>query len=143
ECTADMPVLREEIFGPVIPLMRVQSDEHALEIANALPLGLNGYVFSRDLGRGQSLAARLQVGSVVINDVLTDYGAPEVPFGGVKNSGFGRVHGDEALRAMCNIKHISDGRLPPVSALWYPYGERGERLARRAIGAVFSKRSPL
>lgn len=140
-CTPDMPIVREEIFGPAIPILRVRNDEHALEIANSLPLGLNGYVFSKDQKRAQRIAARLEVGSVVINDVITDYGSPEVPFGGVKNSGFGRVHGDEALRAMCQVKHVSDGRLPPVSALWYPYGAKGEEAARRLIGALFSRRT--
>jgi succinate-semialdehyde dehydrogenase/glutarate-semialdehyde dehydrogenase len=143
ECTPEMRIAREEIFGPVLPLLRVTDDEDALRVANGIPLGLNGYVFSRSAARARSIAERLEVGSVVVNDVLVDYGAPEVPFGGVKNSGFGRVHGDDALRAMCNVKHIGEPRLPPITALWHPYGARGERLARAAVAALFSRKSPL
>ncbi len=142
-CEPDMPIVREEIFGPVVPILRVRDDDQAIEIANSLPLGLNAYVFSKDLERAQRLAARLEVGSVVINDVVTDYGSPEVPFGGVKNSGYGRVHGTEALRAMSHVKHVSDGRTPPVSALWYPYGARSEAAVRRLIGSLFSRRTLL
>lgn len=143
ECTPEMRVAREEIFGPVLPVLRVKDDEEALRIANEVPLGLNGYVFSRSAARARSIAERLEVGSVLVNDVLVDYGAPEVPFGGVKNSGFGRVHGDDALRAMCNVKHIGEPRLTPITAVWPPYSAKGERLARAALAAVFSRKSPL
>lgn len=142
-CTPDMPIVREEIFGPVIPVLQVASDEEALRIANELPLGLNGYVFSSNLERARRLAERLEVGSALVNDVLVDYGAPEVPFGGVKNSGFGRVHGDDALRAMCHVKHVGEPRFGPMTALWAPYDEKGERLARRAITTLFSRKSLL
>lgn len=142
-CEPDMPVVQEEIFGPAVPILRVRDDEHALQIANSLPLGLNAYVFSKNPDRAQRLAARLEVGSVVINDVVTDYGSPEVPFGGVKNSGYGRVHGTEALRAMSSVKHVSSDRMPAVSALWYPYGERSEETVRRLVGSLFSRRTLL
>src|SRR5690606_6658583 len=130
-------------FGPVLPVLAVRDDEEALQIANSLDLGLNGYVFSRNRGRARRLAERLEVGSVVINDVVTDYGSPEVPFGGVKHSGIGRVHGDDGLRAMCNVKHVSEGRVGPLRTAWYPYSPGGERIAQRLLPAVFSGKSPL
>ncbi len=142
-CTPDMRIMREEIFGPVIPVMSVRDDAHALDIANSLPIGLNGYVFTKDVERGRGLASRLQVGSVVINDVLSDYGAADVPFGGIKKSGYGKTHGAAALRSMCHVKHVGEPRLPPPTPAWFPYSERGERLARQALHALFSSKSPL
>ena len=142
-CTNEMRVMREEIFGPVVPIMKVRDEEQALEIANSVPLGLNAYVFSKSTSRARELARRLEVGSVVINDVLSDYGAPEAPFGGVKNSGYGRTHGEEALRAMCAPKHVSEERFTPPTRPWFPYTEKSEGVARRLLSALFSKKSPL
>src|SRR5690606_13526953 len=80
DCSPEMRVMQEEIFGPLVPIMRVDSDEQALAIANSLPLGLSSYVFSRDTEHAESLARRIEAGSVVINDVHSDIASPEVPF---------------------------------------------------------------
>jgi succinate-semialdehyde dehydrogenase/glutarate-semialdehyde dehydrogenase len=142
-CTNEMRVMREEIFGPVLPIMKVRDDEQAIEIANSVPLGLNAYVFSKKTAHARSLAKRLEVGSVVINDVLSDYGSPEAPFGGVKNSGYGRTHGEESLRAMCTPKHVSEDRFTPPIRPWFPYTELSEGRVRRLVSTLFSKKSPL
>lgn len=142
-CSETMRVMREELFGPVVPIMRVSGDAHALEIANSIPLGLNAYVFSGDAGRARHIAEKLQVGSVVINDLFADYGAPEAPFGGVKNSGYGRTHGPSALLAMCALKHVSEERFSPPVRPWFPYTAKSEALTRRTLQALFSKKGLL
>ena len=73
EATPDMDVMREETFGPVLPVMRVADAEEALRIANASPMGLSGSIWSRDARRASALARRLDAGSVCVNDVLVNY----------------------------------------------------------------------
>jgi succinate-semialdehyde dehydrogenase/glutarate-semialdehyde dehydrogenase len=137
DCDATMSVMREEIFGPVVPIMRVASDDEAVALANDSHLGLNAYVFTRDRGRARRLAERIEAGSVVVNDVLSNYAAIETPFGGVKQSGFGRVHGVDGIREMATRKHVSFDRVAPPARdpFWYPYTaksfhwlQRGSRL---------------
>src|ERR1019366_6503893 len=112
ECTQAMSVMRDEIFGPVVPFMKVASDEEAITLANDSHLGLNAYVFTSSRPRARHIAERIEAGSVVVNDVLSNYASIEPPFGGVKQSGFGRVHGIEGLREMCHRKHVSYDRVP-------------------------------
>ncbi|MFO0548241.1 MAG: aldehyde dehydrogenase family protein [Polyangiaceae bacterium] len=138
-CDHHMTVMTEEIFGPIVPIMRVSSDEEALRFANSSHLGLNAYVFTRDRAYGERLASQVEAGSILVNDVLMNAALPEVPFGGVKQSGFGRVLGDDSLREMCDVRHVNVDRFPMGSKnpLWYPYTERGLAVARRTVGLVF------
>lgn len=145
DCSPEMRVMQEEIFGPLVPIMRVDSDEQALAIANSLPLGLSSYVFSRDTEHAESLARRIEAGSVVINDVHSDIASPEVPFGGIKLSGYGKVHGVEGLRSMCSLKHVSANRtpLPTRSPFWFPYDSRDIPRALRGLRLLFTRHGPL
>ncbi len=145
DCTLEMRVMNEETFGPLVAMMPVEDDQHAIEIANSLSVGLNAYVFTKDRNRGVRIAEQLEAGSVVVNDVFTDYGSAEVPFGGVKNSGFGRIHGEEALRSMCTIQHISVNRVPPPSSgpLWFPYSRTPYVLAEKLLHGLYSGKNPL
>ena len=122
-----MTVMNEEIFGPIVPIQKVESDDEAVTLANRSHLGLNAYVFTNDRAKGRMLAERIEAGSVVVNDVLINYAASETPFGGVKESGFGRVHGDDALRDMAERRHVNEGRMavPARDPLWFPYGPDG------------------
>jgi acyl-CoA reductase-like NAD-dependent aldehyde dehydrogenase len=139
DCNHTMRVMREESFGPVVPFMRVASDEEAIALANDSHLGLNAYVFSKDRARARRIADRVDAGSVVINDVLSNYGTVEAPFGGVKQSGFGRVHGAEALRDLSQRKHISVDRIAPPSRdlFSYPYTAKSFHWLQRAVRLVF------
>ena len=74
ECDHSMTVMRDEIFGPIVPFMPVRSDAEAVRLANDSLLGLNAYVFTRDAGRARRMANDIQAGSVVVNDVFTNYG---------------------------------------------------------------------
>ena len=93
-------VFREEIFGPVATVYRVSSDEEALELANDCDLGLGGSVFSTDEARADRVASRLQVGMTHVNIIAAE--AAEIPFGGVKRSGFGREMGPVGIGEFAN-----------------------------------------
>jgi acyl-CoA reductase-like NAD-dependent aldehyde dehydrogenase len=137
DATPDMAVMREETFGPVLPVMRVPDAEAALRAANDSPMGLSGSVWSRDAGRASALARRLQAGSVCVNDALMNYFCVEAPLGGVKASGTGFRHGPEGLRQFCRLETIVEdqpllgwlSRLI-VRELTFPYNRRGYRLLR-------------
>jgi acyl-CoA reductase-like NAD-dependent aldehyde dehydrogenase len=137
DATPDMAVMRSETFGPVLPIMRVPDAEAALRIANALPFGLSGSVWSGDEERGRALARRLEAGSVCVNDVLVNYFCVEAPLGGIKNSGMGFRHGPEGLRQFCRIETVVEdhpllGWLSPIvdRELAFPYKTRTQRLLR-------------
>ena len=124
QCTEDMRVMRDEIFGPLLPFMQVEDDEVALECANADRKGLAAYVFTRDRDHGRRLAEKIRAGAVMINDALTVYGTPETPLGGVGQSGWGYMFGDEGLREMCEVRQVNYGVLElSREALWFPYSE--------------------
>ncbi len=145
DCTREMRVMQEEIFGPIVPIMQVQGDSEAIAIANSLPYGLTSYVFSKDTARAEAIASEIEAGSVVVNDVHSDIASPEVPFGGIKNSGYGRIHGSEGLRAMCHVKHVSVNRtpLPARSPFWFPYDQRDFSRALKGLRLLFGGRGPL
>jgi succinate-semialdehyde dehydrogenase/glutarate-semialdehyde dehydrogenase len=90
----------EEIFGPVASVFKVSSDEEALELANASAFGLGGSVFSTDKARAARIASRLDVGMAHVNIIAAE--AAELPFGGVKNSGFGREMGPLGMGEFVN-----------------------------------------
>ena len=140
-CSNDMTVMRDEIFGPIVPIMKVHDDEEAIRIANDSHLGLNAYVFSRDTTRARRIGERIEAGTVMVNDVLSAYGAIEAPFGGIKDSGYGRVHSDESLRAMTYARHINYDRVtvPLNDLLWYPYTDTKARTVKSAIKTLFSR----
>ena len=92
-----MKLMVEETFGPVLPVMKVDDETHAIQLANDSRFGLSAYVWSRSKGRAQRIAAQLHVGVVNVNDVLAHYAVAELPFGGVKLSGNARTHGKEEV----------------------------------------------
>jgi succinate-semialdehyde dehydrogenase/glutarate-semialdehyde dehydrogenase len=107
----DMAIMREETFGPVLPIMPVQDDEQAIRLANQSEYGLDASVWSRDSERARRIAGRLDVGTVVINDHLINYLMADLPFGGTGGSGFGRMHGEEGLRELSRPKAIVEDRI--------------------------------
>ncbi len=100
----DNPVFHQELFGPVAMVFKVASEDEAVAVANDTPFGLGSYVFTTDPEQAQRIADRLDVGMVFINGVNAD--GAELPFGGVKRSGFGRELGRYAIEEFVNKKLI-------------------------------------
>ena len=102
--TPDNDAYREEFFGPVASVYRVGSEEEAVELANDTPFGLGSYVFTNDPEQAQRVADKLDTGMVFVNGVGLD--GAELPFGGVKRSGFGRELGRYGIDEFVNKKLI-------------------------------------
>ncbi|MCY4424815.1 MAG: aldehyde dehydrogenase family protein, partial [Acidimicrobiaceae bacterium] len=98
------PIAQQEIFGPVLSLVRFGDEDEALRIANDSPYGLGGLVFTRDIARAHRMAGRLEAGSVGINAFAPM--PPSVPFGGVKQSGFGREGGLAGVEEFLRPKNV-------------------------------------
>lgn len=92
-----MLLMREETFGPLMPIMKVRDEAEAIRLANDSAFGLGASVWSRDLKRARRVAEQIQAGAVIINDSIAQFAVPMLPFGGLKESGAGRVHGQEGL----------------------------------------------
>jgi succinate-semialdehyde dehydrogenase/glutarate-semialdehyde dehydrogenase len=125
DVTHDMSIMRDETFGPVLPIMRVSDDDEALRLANDSRYGLNANVWTRNKHKGAEMAKAIESGCVVVNDCMITYGLPESPFGGVKQSGIGRVNGESGLKAFCQTQSIVIDRMGGRSEpLWYPYSRK-------------------
>jgi acyl-CoA reductase-like NAD-dependent aldehyde dehydrogenase len=137
--TPGMEVMRDETFGPVISICRVRDEEEAVALANQSPFGLNASIWTADLARGLQLARRLETGSVCINDCILNAGDPELPFGGVKQSGIGTRHGGiDGIRAFtrpCAVR-IDRGKRARDPA-WFPYLLRTSRFVERGMGWIW------
>jgi len=121
----DMQVARAETFGPVLPLLRFSNEEDVVRRANDSEFGLTASVWSKDLVRARRVAAALDVGGVSINNVMATEANPALPFGGVKNSGFGRYKGALGLHAFSNVKSVLiDKDSGKIEANWFPYTRR-------------------
>jgi aldehyde dehydrogenase (NAD+) len=105
DVTPEMSIANEEVFGPVLSVLKFKSDAEAIEIANGTPYGLVGGVFTRDLDRATDAARRLRAGQVFVNEWYA--GGVETPFGGYGKSGYGREKGREALWNYVQTKNIA------------------------------------
>ncbi len=140
-----MSVMTDETFGPVMPIMVVDSEGEAVSLANDSEFGLTASVWSPDLPRAGTLARRLNVGTVFVNDCLFSHASPQVPWGGLKKSGFGRSHGQFGLLDLVNIKQICTDAAGGANRIWwFPYGPTRVNTARGGIaflhGSSLAKR---
>ncbi len=103
--TSDARLLKEEIFGPVAPVITFSSEDEAVASANDTEFGLVAYVFTEDLRRALRLVERLETGIIGLNKGMVSN--PAAPFGGVKASGFGREGGSEGINEYLEVKHIA------------------------------------
>lgn len=103
--TSDMRVYKEEVFGPVIPIIKFKTLEEALSIANDTEYGLGGYVYTTDMKKYDAVVRNLKTGMIALNNLY--YLRPCNPFGGYKKSGIGKNNSEYGLRQLCNIKVVT------------------------------------
>ena len=139
-----MRVLRDEIFGPVMVLRVVAHEEEAVRRANDSNYGLTASVWSGNRRRAWRVAARLHAGAVMINDHMMSHGMPETPWGGFRQSGIGRSHGEAGLLEMYQPRAVVDDLLHRANRQmwWYPYDARVYKGLRSTVTALYG-RGPL
>lgn len=118
-----MPVMDDEVFGPVVAVIPYNDDAEAIGIANASPYSLTGSVWSRSRNRAKKMAALVNAGTVMINDHLMSHGLAQTPWGGFGSSGLGKTHGEAGFREMLKTITIIDDILPGAKRepWWQPY----------------------
>jgi len=137
--THDMLVMSEETFGPILPIMRVASEDEAIKFANDCDYGLSGTVWTKDAKKAESIARRMHTGSVCVNDSSLTYGIHEAPFGGRKQSGLGAVNGLDGLKSYTFAQPVVHDRFGLArEQVWYPYtketGAQLQKIIRMAFG---------
>ncbi len=141
DVTPDMRIANEEVFGPVMLIFKVKDDAEAITLANSTDFGLHSSIFSQNRQRAEQIAAQLECGASVINDFGMCYLNQDLPFGGVKYSGFGRMNGRDGLRAYTNAKAVLTDRfwfqVPPKL---YPVKPGDYEKARSSIRLLFARR---
>ena len=132
-----MSIMSEETFGPVIPIMQVNSPEEAVRLANDSRYGLSASIFSRDRSAAAKLADKLDSGAVCVNDSLINFIIPEAPMGGRKDSGFDYRHGAEGIRKFCQQKTIVVDRFGLKEEFpWYPATEKKAQQVRHLLNLL-------
>jgi acyl-CoA reductase-like NAD-dependent aldehyde dehydrogenase len=132
--------VQEETFGPTLTIAKVRDAEEALQLANATPLGLGGSVFSGSTAKAMDLARRMRSGMTSINSVLTFASVPALPFGGVGESGFGRIHGEDGLREFTRAKAITRQRVAlPVNLMSFNRPAAAADALARVMGLVHGR----
>jgi succinate-semialdehyde dehydrogenase/glutarate-semialdehyde dehydrogenase len=116
-----MRIMREETFGPVLPVMVVDSVDEAIRLANDSDYGLTASGWTRDTDTARRLQQELVAGAVTINDCVYSFGEPSAPWGGFKHSGIGRTHGVAGLKEMVQVKYVSRDTVKSPALWWYPY----------------------
>ena len=126
-----MKLMRDETFGPVLPIMTFKTDEEAVRLANDSIYGLTASVFTKDTSRGRRLAEQIDAGTVMVNEVVYTHAVAQTPWGGVKQSGYGRTHGSLGLLELVSAQHIHVNAVPRVPDVWwFPYTKQAGELFR-------------
>jgi succinate-semialdehyde dehydrogenase/glutarate-semialdehyde dehydrogenase len=120
-----MALMREETFGPVLAICVVKNADDAVRLANDSAFALGASVWTRDPRAGKAIAARLEVGAVMVNDALSYFGICEAPHGGRRASGWGRTHGRHGFAEMVQVKYVDVDRMPRrPKSWWFGYSEQ-------------------
>jgi acyl-CoA reductase-like NAD-dependent aldehyde dehydrogenase len=124
-----MLIMRDETFGPVLPVMTFKTEAEAIELANDSPYGLTASVWTRNIAKGKRIAALVHAGTVMVNEVVYTHGIAQTPWGGIKESGYGRTHGRMGLLELVNAQHVHVNRVPFLPDLWwFRYSPQAARL---------------
>ncbi len=139
-----MKIMQEETFGPALPIMIVDSAEEAIRLTNKSHFALTASVWSAYLSRAKSIATKIQAGTVFINDCLYSHAVAELPWGGLKKSGFGRSHSTLGWLDLVNIKHVSVDTLSWLPRLWwYPYHSSKLKTVKYGFEYMYNKNNKL
>ncbi len=138
-----MEVMRDETFGPVVGVMKVKSMDEAVRLANDSNLGLTSSVWSKDRVNAFRLARRIEAGVVMVNDHLMSHGLAETPWGGFKESGIGRTHGEMGFSEMTQPQCIVDELFPFIrkDMWWYPHDESVYRGVKGFLEMLYSPKA--
>lgn len=142
--TEDMEALKEETFGPLLPIVKVENDEEAIRRSNEGIYGLSAYVFTKDTKKGRRIAEQIVAGTVMINETLITHVFPETPWQGFKESGTGRAHSDDGLRDLCLACHVNYDTMPiprpfwKMFWIWHPYSPKKITRFRSLYGLLFN-----
>ncbi|HET7038615.1 MAG TPA: aldehyde dehydrogenase family protein, partial [Gemmatimonadales bacterium] len=137
--TPDMEVNRTEAFGPIVSVLKVRDEDEAVAINNAGPFGLSPSIWTRSPARARRVADQLHAGLITINDHLVGFSLAGLPYGGVKESGYGRLMGDEGLLEFVRVKSVAGARLTlRREPYWFPYSPAHSRAMRRLLRVWFS-----
>lgn len=121
----DKPVMQQEIFGPILPVMTFRDPDEAIRMINGRPRPLALYVFSNRKSFQKKAIAKIPAGGVTVNDTLMHIANNKLPFGGVGNSGMGKYHGYESFKTFSNAKPVVyRGRWPDIPLRYAPYGSK-------------------
>jgi acyl-CoA reductase-like NAD-dependent aldehyde dehydrogenase len=138
--THQMRCMREETFGPTLPIMAVDDVDEAVRMANDSEYGLQASVFTKDVAKGEAIARRIEAGAVVVNDGLLNYAAMGAPMGGWKSSGVGSRHGANGIRKYCKTQTIMSQRFAPKKDLnMYPYAPWRSKLLGRVVKVFYGR----
>ncbi|MFN0277832.1 MAG: aldehyde dehydrogenase family protein [Pyrinomonadaceae bacterium] len=122
--TNDMRAMREETFGPTLPIATFKTEEEVIRLANDSEFGLTASVWTGNKIKGERVARQIESGSVCVNEVLYTHGIGQTPWGGFKNSGRGRTHGREGLMELVQPQHIHINHVTLLpDAWWFPYSK--------------------
>jgi acyl-CoA reductase-like NAD-dependent aldehyde dehydrogenase len=124
-----MTIMREETFGPVLPVMTFKTEDEAIKLANDSIYGLTASVWTKNIAKGRRIAERLEAGTVMVNEVVYTHGIAQTPWGGIKDSGYGRTHGRMGLLELVHPQHIHVNRISFLPDLWwFHYSAQARRL---------------
>jgi acyl-CoA reductase-like NAD-dependent aldehyde dehydrogenase len=139
DVTHDMRLMREEIFGPVVPIVTVDSEDEAIALANDSDFGLGASVWTMNRAKGERIARRVQAGMVWVNDHMYTHGVCSCAWGGVKDSGLGRSHSKFGLYECVNIKLVTWEPSRTRDFWWHPYDESLGRAVRASAKLLYGR----
>jgi succinate-semialdehyde dehydrogenase/glutarate-semialdehyde dehydrogenase len=139
DVTHDMRIMQEEIFGPVLPIVRVRSEEEAVTLANDSRFGLGASVWTLDREKGERIAHQIEAGMVWINDHSYTHGTCQCAWGGVKDSGVGRTHSKFGFYECVNIKMLSWEPSRIADTWWQPYDEVLGKAIRASMRLLYGR----
>ncbi len=128
--TNNMKVVQEEIFGPVLVVLKFDEEKEVIEMVNNNQYGLTSSIWTNNISLGKKIAEQLDTGSVMINEVVYTFALPSTPWGGIKNSGIGRSHGKLGFYEVTRPLHINIDQYDEPDLWWFPYDKNFDEIVK-------------